>query len=384
MENISWFNSVIILLSLLSLLSFIIFVALFISIIIYPRGINFRFVTDQRYVETILSYGKVARLVTELKNKGYSFLGAFSERNLFGSINSLTFASGQFKSFVFIRKQGEKVYYAFFSPFASGELLLTANGYFPKIRKRDCIIESISGADFNTLFALHIKRLQSLESLGAIAFNSFNQDTRIDAARLFYSKIYVRWWMCESLLKSLLRGAFIITVIPVSVVMLYFILSTVDLRSPKQQFGWETFSSAEGAFSVLMPHPPLEENVEGKHIYTSNDTYFTYIVSYMEYPPEESYPESSTLLNEFKNSILAKGGTLVFEQDIVLDNYPGREFRIRESDETIPSVVEGRVYLVGDRVYTFYVRYSMPSGLSKEIKSYLDSFKLLDIATATK
>jgi hypothetical protein len=364
----------------LTIITVLLGIVIFASVFFYPSGIRFQFVSAGRAVENLLCNGKVAKLIQEFGNLGFANLGVFSEETLFGKALSITSASEQARSFGLIRKQGAKIIYSFYTPFVGGEVLLTANGYFPRIRKQDCLIEAIPGSDVEKLFATHNKRLQALTAGGSIPFDAFTQASRMDAARLFYSKWAVRRWMSSLVLKTMLLGAFVVFVLPFAAVLAFILATTIDLRSPEQRFGWETYPPAQGAFSVLMPRNPSVASDGYRHTIISEDGRFTYVVSYFDYSRDVHEIDPNILLNEFQNTLLEKGGTLVVGQDIALGQYKGREFRIRESDETIPFLVEGRVYLAGQRVYRVYVRYSMPDGLSDKIKAFLDSFRILDAA----
>lgn len=183
-------------------------------------------------------------------------------------------------------------------------------------------------------------------------------------------------------LKALFKILFLSVICPIIVALIYIIATTIDLRSPAKRFGWESYSSEKGNFTVLMPTTPTEEKSENAHIFISRDKFFTYFVSYKIYSQEYIDYYTDYLLNEFQNKLLSEGGTIVINEEINFDGYRGKEFRIRESDgrqgEAHPNLIEGRVYKTSDRIYLVYIKYPLPWGLSDEIEAYLDSFEILN------
>ncbi len=359
-------------------------IAQVVSIFFYPRGMRFRFEQGLSHLETLLRNKRVKQVTKDLESLGYSLLGVFSESAIFvPTVKSVVYASAEHKAFVSIASPTVKAYTCFFTPFTDGEVLLTADGYFKKIDTEDCAVQVLSRASIKQLFEAHQKRLQDFEAAGANPFAEYTQATRLQTFRMIYANPSIQRWMRWNMLRTLglsLGVAGIFSVLCVAV----FILTTIDFRSFFPLIGQQSFQSAEGGFSISMPHSPTEETSGNTHTFTARDNEFTYVVTYTDYPPNSIQAEAEYLLNEFQNQIIAEGGTLVMSQDITLGEHRGREFRLRVSDGGIFPVIQGRVYLVGDRVYRVYIRYLVPSALSKKIEAYLDSFRLLDEATLMK
>ncbi len=159
----------------------------------------------------------------------------------------------------------------------------------------------------------------------------------------------------------------------VSLAALPFFAALAACQSAAQRLGWETFSSADGAFSVAMPGIPREQHTGGAHSFTSTEGYFTYAVSYQDFPAGAP----AGILDALQAEIVGAGGTLVEVRDVSLDGNPGRYFRARESDDPMPRIIEARSFLAGRRVYRISVRYLISEGLSEKIGAFLDSFRLL-------
>jgi len=150
---------------------------------------------------------------------------------------------------------------------------------------------------------------------------------------------------------------------------------------------WSEFSSAEGAFSVLMPGAPTEETQTQDtemgaidvHSFTFEQGGVAYLVGYNIFPAaviEAASP--AALLNGARDGqAKAVNGTLVNEQEITLGAYPGRDVEILVENSDGTSSLRSRTFLVEDRLYQVMVVGPKGQSSSPDTIKFLDSFKLL-------
>jgi len=151
---------------------------------------------------------------------------------------------------------------------------------------------------------------------------------------------------------------------------------------------WSEFSSAEGAFSVLMPGAPTEETQTQDtemgaidvHSFTFEQGGVAYLVGYNIFPAaviEAASP--AALLNGARDGqAKAVNGTLVNEQEITLGAYPGRDLEIRAEDADGIKTLHTRIYMVEDKLYQILVVGLEGQSAAEDTIKFLDSFKLLE------
>lgn len=154
---------------------------------------------------------------------------------------------------------------------------------------------------------------------------------------------------------------------------------------------WVKFTPTDGAFSISFPSDPKENEQKLEtdigpllvKMYTAastdNDAYMLMTTD---------YPASSNVHSDADEAFLAKlfrGGidgamqnlgdaSLLSENNIKLDGYPGREFKI--SFMSGEGLVHGRIYLVRNRMYMVQIVGSKENAEKWEADRYLTSFKL--------
>ena len=120
------------------------------------------------------------------------------------------------------------------------------------------------------------------------------------------------------------------------------------------------------------PLGPIDLNT-----YTLIGNTATYTVAYSDYSDSMvklSSPES--ILDSGRDSAVASvQGKLLGELIIMLDNYPGREFRVESVDGK--STFTARAYLVSHRLYQILIVTPKQDSFSNDVTKFLDSFKLL-------
>jgi len=151
---------------------------------------------------------------------------------------------------------------------------------------------------------------------------------------------------------------------------------------------WEKFTSTEGAFSVLMPDTPTKQKQTANTQWGPIDVYSfiveredgVYMVSYSDYPQsvvQQIDPE--VILDSARDRGVANvQGTLISELSISLEEYPGRELRIKSPTLVGEIILYNRIFLVDNRLYQITVVTPKEESFSEDIRKFFDSFALLD------
>ena len=150
--------------------------------------------------------------------------------------------------------------------------------------------------------------------------------------------------------------------------------------------GWREFAPEEGRFSILVPRTPREttETVEtemgthDEHTFTVIHGDIAYIVNYGDYPQSLRNVDSRAMLDALRDgAVESVGGKLLSERAISVDGYPGREVKIKVSNDSETAIMQVRIYIVRNRLYYIYTIAPETRASSPDVKKFLDSFKLL-------
>ncbi len=157
---------------------------------------------------------------------------------------------------------------------------------------------------------------------------------------------------------------------------------------------WEEYYDYEGSFRVRTPGPFVQrvDTVKtplGKLAYHTfmfvmkNESYAEnvfYMVNYCDYPPGALHQDSTELLAEFMDATVdeatrAVRGELVYQDDIDINEFPGRFWRIhyRGGD----AVIKTKAFVVGNRYYQVQTAMTREMGLNRASDEFLDSFRLI-------
>jgi hypothetical protein len=180
-------------------------------------------------------------------------------------------------------------------------------------------------------------------------------------------------------------------VVPIIVLLLTSIASAFQEAPP-----WQTFKSAEGKFSVLMPTEPkvqvqdVDSSV-GKltlYSYGSSSKAAYLIVSYGDYPNEPTDAANAEKVLDGVREGVVKGmeGEVLSGERIVLKgranagtalvDYPGREFTGKKMHEGSEIYFSWKVYLVGRRLYQLAALTNKADATSPDVQKFLTSFQL--------
>ncbi|MGL5065685.1 MAG: tetratricopeptide repeat protein [Microcoleus sp.] len=160
-------------------------------------------------------------------------------------------------------------------------------------------------------------------------------------------------------------------------------------KSPQQLANeaetWQEFISERGGFSVLMPGKPTEtiepvnpQKNSGEYNHFSLQTQngsLNYYIAYTDFL-DVSNSLNVTQINEMFNvarDAAIKGGRLVKESNLKLNEYQGREIEVESSDGWR---IKSRMYWVYPRLYVLIVRTNTKT-LPPASDRFLNSFRLL-------
>ena len=170
-------------------------------------------------------------------------------------------------------------------------------------------------------------------------------------------------------------------------------LAGADVRAePPGQ--WEEFVSYDGRFRIVTPGP-VKQKVDSIDTRLGRLAYHTffhqpegegqenvlYMVSYWDYPPGTVHSDSLELLDEFFQATMEAAtssvrGELLYADDIRLERYPGKVWRINYLNGK--AVIRTRAYVVGARFYTVQTIMLRERSLNRASDRFLDSFRLLE------
>ncbi|MCD8487196.1 MAG: hypothetical protein LRZ84_10815 [Desertifilum sp.] len=157
------------------------------------------------------------------------------------------------------------------------------------------------------------------------------------------------------------------------------------------QSNWNTFSSPNGGFSILMPGTPqpvvqqtvnLPEGQVTSSLFGSRTEDSAYIVGYSDLPGAAiaSAADRQLLFDSFLEGFARSiNGQVVGQNPIQLNRYEGREFEV-QMNEGITAI--GRVYLVEQRLYQMVAVIQREQNSPQRIQGFFDSFRLGADSTA--
>ena len=159
------------------------------------------------------------------------------------------------------------------------------------------------------------------------------------------------------------------------------------------EVAWKEFTSEEGGFAVLMPSEPVEQTQPASTPDSSENHMFmarhgetaAFAVAYTDLPEDVASVEPEAIqdiLDLGRDGALASmGGTLLAEEVISLEGFPGRHIEFSLPEERFPGGGQGvlRVYLVGSRAYQVLALAARDQLAAEDVDRFLSSFRLLDV-----
>jgi hypothetical protein len=156
---------------------------------------------------------------------------------------------------------------------------------------------------------------------------------------------------------------------------------------------WQEFTSEAGGFAILMPSEPVEQTQPASTPDSSENHMFmarhgetaAFAVAYTDLPEDVASVEPEAIqdiLDLGRDGALASmGGTLLAEEVISLEGFPGRHIEFGLPEERFPGGGQGvlRVYLVGWRAYQVLALAAKDQLAAEDVDRFLSSFRLLDV-----
>lgn len=154
---------------------------------------------------------------------------------------------------------------------------------------------------------------------------------------------------------------------------------------PRGKTEWRIVGPSDGSFTVLMPSSPQETSTYatsmayGKvkaNMLTLTKGQLCYSVSWVDYPEgTQRNPKTALSLDDTRNGIIeGLQGSLLGEEHVQIQGFPGRKFRIQPAAPQ--ATVLMKILVVGDRLYQILVTCPKEKSFSPAISKFFDSFKL--------
>ena len=149
---------------------------------------------------------------------------------------------------------------------------------------------------------------------------------------------------------------------------------------------WKKFTSAEGEFSAWFPGTPEETtqplhnlmgDIEARCFAVEADIQDFYGVLYADIPPAADLKNPTYLFDRAQAMEANQNGSgkIVFQQEIKLENYSGREFEFAAGGKANYSG-RVRILLVGRRLYVLTVVFLTRNPHPEDRANFFNSFKL--------
>lgn len=168
----------------------------------------------------------------------------------------------------------------------------------------------------------------------------------------------------------------------------YCLLIIIGFYSQDALAAPHKLTSKAGKFSVESPvflkqttqvQPTAVGNID-IHIFTGEKADGTaYMVMYNDYPAEMiSGMDPKETLNGARDGALGRTkGQLVNEKDLTLDGYPGKDLLVKVTKGSAEGLLKQRMFLVKNRLYQVMTVGPKQSFDTKEVDTFLNSFKLI-------
>ena len=147
---------------------------------------------------------------------------------------------------------------------------------------------------------------------------------------------------------------------------------------------WSRVVIEEGGFTILIPPGAITKEVETVEapkgdikfdIIATHPSSSRYVVAYSEEVTPERVKNTQEVLERSRDYIIDNkvGLTKIADDDIIFENYPGKQFQLQNQDETIVY----RLLIVEQRLYVLAVSQQNDAISAKSIDVFFGSFKLI-------
>lgn len=174
-------------------------------------------------------------------------------------------------------------------------------------------------------------------------------------------------------------------------ILIFSVLSILFLSFTVE--GWNKYRSVDGRFKVLVKGIFVERTVKIQttgfgeieahhfsHQPEKGSDNLLYTIFYYDLPEGSLHSDSteavaSFLDNTIEQSIASVNGTLLYENDVYLQGFSGRSWRVHFADNS--AIIRTKAFLVNNRFYTIQIVTFADKSINGSIDTFMDSFYLL-------
>lgn len=157
------------------------------------------------------------------------------------------------------------------------------------------------------------------------------------------------------------------------------------------QDGWIPYRSPEGGFKVatkgifkeVLTHAETGIGKITVHnlVYQDKEeaTNPVFVIMYYDFPDKSMHSDSTEVVQDFfketiESAIVSTGGTLIYDSEVSLHGFKGKQWRINYSDNQ--GMIKTQAFLVENRYYSLSVM-SPTEGGTLDINKFFNSFRLI-------
>ncbi len=159
-----------------------------------PIKKNLYFEDGQRAPEKTDKTPGIAAVVSKLESAGFAPLGMMVEKfPLWAAVTrEIIMVSPGSQAIASLGFRRQRPSYFFYTPFAGGEVVITACNSFRDLKKAGFVTEVIPSGDVAEMLAAHSKRVEEFVQQGYIPFTDFSRESVIRATDQYYNSPYLK------------------------------------------------------------------------------------------------------------------------------------------------------------------------------------------------
>jgi hypothetical protein len=190
---------------------------------IRPGKRNFYFEEDLHAPEDEARKEMIRPVIEKMEALGFKSLGVMLEKqSLWAKVTrEIALSSSTDKIFASIGFRHNQLSYFFYTPFTSGQIVITGYNAFRHFRKDDFVTTVVSSGEPSEMLEEHKKLVREFTDKGFTPFRDYTRETLVDATNLYYSSPNTRqqlrtagmvsllfWVICVLVFILFVRGAF--------------------------------------------------------------------------------------------------------------------------------------------------------------------------------
>ena len=162
-------------------------------------------------------------------------------------------------------------------------------------------------------------------------------------------------------------------------------VNTPSITVDEAALPWSRVVMNEAGFTAMLPSGAITQEVETVEFPKANVNFdiiathppsSRFMIAYSEEVTTETFANTQEVLERALDYIIDNevGFSKIADNDITFENYPGKDFKLQNKDETIVF----RLLLVGQRLYVLGVSQENDALSTKSIDTFFDSFELIN------